>query len=125
MRILIATAAASLLTAAAAAGMMRAAPQPAPQADTATVAAPGLVWQSGKAALRLTDKPCPFDDLRRDLEREGVPPVRAYVVEQGDKKTTGCWAVDMGGDVMTLEPGRELGQIPVSWFRAGTAARRG
>jgi hypothetical protein len=123
MRILVATAAASLLTAAAAAGIMQAAPA-APRAEPATEAVPGLVYQSGKAMLRLTATPCPFKELRMELEREGIPPVRAYVVEQGSKQFVGCWSTDMGGDVMTLEPGRELGQIPVGWFRAPATPTR-
>jgi hypothetical protein len=121
MRILIATLAACVLTAAGSAGMaLHAKPArraPAPQGAHAIEAVPGITWQSGTATLRLTDRPCPFDDLSAQLAAEGIGPVRAYVVQQGNRQVTGCWSKDAGGDVATLEPGRQLGQIPVSWFR--------
>lgn len=120
MRILIATVAATLLTAAAAAGVaFRTAPAaPAKSAEKPDRAAPGLVWRSGSATLRLTDRGCPFEDLSAQLEIEGVAPARAYDVQQGTRKTTGCWSRDVGGDVITLEPGKELGQVPLDWFRS-------
>lgn len=121
MRILIAIVAALLVTAGATARMTLQA-KPAnhaavPQGEYAIKAVPGLVWHSGTVTLRLTDRPCPFNDLAVQLDAEGTGPVRAYVVQQGSRQVIGCWSKDAGGDVMTLEPGRELGQIPVTWFR--------
>jgi hypothetical protein len=52
------------------------------------------------------------------LQSESVEPARAYIVQQGKQRTTGCWSKDIGGDVVTLEPGRELGQIPIGWFQS-------
>jgi hypothetical protein len=124
MRILIATVAASVLAAAAAAGVaLHSVPAkssaPGPAIERATA---GLVWHSGSVALRLTDRPCPFEELSVQLETEGVSPARAYVVQQGKHRTTGCWSQDLGGDVVTMEPGRELGQIPIAWFRTEPGA---
>lgn len=120
MRILIATVAATLLTAAAAAGVaLRSTPaQPAKAEARPERAVPGLVWRSGTATLRLTDRRCPFEELSTQLEVEGVSSALAYEVQQGARKHTGCWAKDVGGDVITLEPGQELGQIPIDWFRS-------
>lgn len=124
MRTLIATVAASLVTAAAAAAMtFHSAPEAKvrPQGEPATQAVAGLTWQSGKAVLRLTDKPCPFEELSAELGMEGISPARAYEVQVGGKKSIGCWSTDAGGDVVTLEPGREIGTIPLDWFRTSGA----
>jgi len=124
MRILIASAAAMTMAAAAAAAMALHAPPAKPpqrvQASAgvvATDAAPGLVWRSGSATLRLTDRPCASEEFTRALETEGVTTARAYDVVQGSKRYSGCWTKDIGGDVVTMEPGRDIGQIPLDWFR--------
>lgn len=131
-RILIATAAAAGLTVAASlmtafaggksfhAAALTTPPQQAGR--VATEAVPGLTWRSGTATLRLTADACPYADLALQLETEGIAPARAYVVDQRDRKSIGCWAKDIGGDVVTMEPGREPGQIPIDWFRTPTGA---
>jgi hypothetical protein len=127
MRVLIATAATLTLAAAAAAGMALHSPpsrsaqrvqvsQPAPPAE----AVPGMVWRSGTATLRLTDRPCPSEEFTRALESEGVSKPRAYDVTQGSRRFSGCWSKDVDGDVVTMEPGRDIGSIPIGWFQPGT-----
>lgn len=95
-------------------------PQPAKfeAGSTPVDAVPGLVWRSGSATLKLSGRPCPSEELARPLENEGVSGARAYDVVQGSKRYTGCWAKDVAGDVLTMEPGREIGSIPIGWFRA-------
>ena len=124
MRVLIAGAATMTLAAAAAAALaLHGAPTPAPQAAPAAEAVPpddavpGLVWRSGTVTVRLTDRPCPSEDLARVLEVEGVTRPLAYEVTQKGRRSTGCWSKDLAGDVVTMEPGREVGSIPVAWFR--------
>jgi hypothetical protein len=75
------------------------------------------VWRSGTSVLRLTEQACPFRELAEDLEHYGVPPARSYVVQQKGKEVLGCWAPDMGGDVLTREPTGLAGFIPADWFR--------
>lgn len=129
MRIVIGAAVATLLAAAAAGAAVawhppQAATKPAPRPSVpAEIAVPGLTWQSGAATLRLLEHPCPYKDVALQLETEGIAPALSYVVHVGQKRIIGCWARDMGGDVMTLEPGRELGQIPLAWFRADRVGR--
>jgi hypothetical protein len=125
MRVLIASAAALTLGAAAAAALALHSPPAklsqrtvASEAAAPTDAVPGLVWRSGSATLRLTDQPCPNEEFTRTLESEGVTKPRAYEVTQGSRRYTGCWAKDVGGDVVTMEPGRDIGEIPIAWFRA-------
>lgn len=124
MRVLIPIAAAFTLAAAAAAAMALHAPPARPAQRTAaaqaappTDAVPGLVWRSGTAALRLTDRPCPSEDFTHTLEGEGVTTPRAYEVMQGTRRYSGCWSKDIGGDVLTMEAGRDIGTIPIGWFR--------
>lgn len=129
MRVLIATVAGlTVAVAAAAAAMVLHPPRPkaAPPVRGAegvrpAEAVPGLVWRSGSATLRLTDRPCPSDELAEALESEGVAKPRAYEVTQGSRHYTGCWTKDVGGDVVTIEPGREVGSIPIGWFQAAAA----
>ena len=66
--------------------------------------------------------PCPSEDLTRTLEVEGVTQALAYEVTQAkeSRRTIGCWSKDIGGDVVTMEPGRDIGSIPLAWFRAGS-----
>lgn len=125
MRALIATAGALTLAAAAAAALAVHTPPPrasqriAPHdAGPPTDAVPGLVWRSGSATLRLTGQPCPSEDFSRQLEMEGITKARAYEVTQGSHRFTGCWAKDDSGDVLTMEPGRDIGEIPIAWFRS-------
>ncbi|NML44565.1 hypothetical protein HHL11_12435 [Ramlibacter sp. G-1-2-2] len=126
MRILIASAAAMTMAAAAAAAMalhapparpLQRAPAAANPAQMPSDAVPGLVWRSGSATLRLTDRPCASEEFTRALETEGVTKARAYDVVQGSRRYSGCWSKDIGGDVVTMEPGRDIGQIPLDWFR--------
>ena len=127
MRVLIATAAAMTLAAAAAAAVvLHAPPARAPQrsalADAAAPAdaVPGLVWRSGTATLRLTDRPCSSEDFTQTLELEGVTQAREYEVTQANRRYIGCWVKDVGGDVVTMEPGRDdVGTIPIGWFQSG------
>jgi hypothetical protein len=130
MRVMIATAATITLAAATAAAMALHSP-PARQthgapaaikvADMAPAdAVPGLVWHSGSATLRLTDRPCASDELANQLDGEGVMKALAYEVTQGSRHYSGCWTKDVSGDVVTAEPGRDIGSIPVAWFRPGT-----
>jgi len=126
MRVLIATAGAMTLAAAAAAALaLHKPPSAAPRIAQASEApapddaVPGLVWRSGTATLRLTDKPCPIEDLARTLEVEGVTRPLAYEVTQASRRYVGCWSKDLGGDVVTMEPGRDIGSIPIAWFRKG------
>lgn len=126
MRVLIASAAAMTLAAAAAAALALHKPPAKPAQPTAVATAdapadavPGLVWRSGSATLRLTDRPCPSEDLARALEIEGVTPPLAYEVTQANRRYTGCWSKDLGGDVVTMEPGRDIGSIPIAWFQEG------
>lgn len=80
-------------------------------------AEPGLVWRYGTMALTLTDRPCPFEDAALYLEQEGIPPARAYIAVQGDRRSTGCWVAGMDGDVMTMKPDdQEHGTIPLERF---------
>ncbi len=135
MRILIATVATATLAAATAAAMVlrtppSSSPQPAPgahglagaDAAWATHAVPGLVWRSGTATLRLGDAPCPSEELTRALDGEGLTEARAYEVKQGSRRYGGCWTQDSGGDVVTIEPGREIGTIPIAWFERARKA---
>jgi hypothetical protein len=130
MRVLIATATLLTLAAAAAAAMaLHAPPARAPQRTPTIVAeapptdaVPGLVWRSGTAALRLTDRPCPSNEFIRILEGEGVSPPLAYEVTQGNRRYGGCWAKDIAGDVVTMEAGRDIGSIPIGWFRRETGS---
>lgn len=130
MRILIASVAGMTVAAAAAAAMVLHAPAsarhiaaatPVPVAASAGVppkeAVPGLVWRSGSVMLKLTDRPCPSAEFTSTLESEGVGQARAYDVVQGSRRYSGCWAKDDGGDVVTMEPGRDIGSIPLDWFR--------
>jgi hypothetical protein len=83
-----------------------------------------LVWRTGTMVLRLTDEDCPFTEERDQLEAEGIPPAKRYVVTQAGRKRSGCYVKDMGGDVLTLEPdGREVGTIPIDWFRREASER--
>ena len=91
----------------------------APDTTAPKKAAAGLVWRSGGMVLLLTDVPCPFEEFRDELESEGIPPARAYVVTQAGRAVTGCWAADIGGDVMTRRLDGEPGTIPLAWFRHG------
>jgi hypothetical protein len=91
-------------------------PKSQPRAKPAA-AVPGLVWRSGSMSLTLTDRPCPFEEMAAELEVEGVPPARAYVATQGARKASGCWARDMGGDILTRTPGGDEGTIPLDWFQ--------
>lgn len=132
MRVLIACAAAMTLAAAAAAALAlhapaaRLAPAARPSVAAApTDAVPGMVWRSGTATLRLTDRPCPSEEFTIALESEGVTKARAYEVTQANRRYGGCWAKDTGGDVVTMEPGREdIGSIPIAWFQVDGAATR-
>jgi hypothetical protein len=120
-KLLVASVAAFVLTAAGAAAVTLQVVPPADeraQGEPASRAVPGITWTSGSAVLRLTDTPCPSPEMSAELGMEGVTPPRVYVVEQGAKKTSGCWSTDVGGDVVTMEPGREIGTIPLDWFRA-------
>jgi hypothetical protein len=123
MRLVFASAATLGLMAAAAAfaTFHTAAPAHTSQAAAPKDAVPGLIWRSGTATMRLTDRPCPVDNFTRVLEIEGLAPARAYVVQQGRHQFTGCWAKDMDGDVITMEGNREEpGSIPLSWFQAAS-----
>lgn len=85
--------------------------------------APGhgdLVWTSGTYAVRLTDQPCLFPQFAEYLEEQGIPPARASVATQtGRPDVAGCWAFDIAGDVITLDPTTPPEAIPVSikWFK--------
>jgi hypothetical protein len=124
MRSLIAGATALILAAAAATALALHSPPAAPPQRPHAAAAPpkdavpGLVWRSGTATLRLTDRPCPSDELAQAVEMEGVTKARAYEVIQKKRRSTGCWAKGSDDDVVTMEPGRELGSIPIAWFQA-------
>ena len=130
MRILIPSALAMTLAVAAAAAAMalHTPPSRPPQrlavrdAAPPTDAVPGLVWRSGTATLRLMDGPCPSPEFAQTLETEGVTKARAYEVVQGSRRYTGCWTKDIGGDVLTLEPGRDIGSIPIDWFRRASGS---
>jgi len=76
-----------------------------------------LVWRSGTVTLRLTEEDCPYRELAADLECEGIPPAKAYVVDQESRRTIGCWTSDRDGDVITREPNGMAGTIPIDWFR--------
>lgn len=89
-----------------------------PPAAAPASARAGLVWRSGGMVLRLTDHACPFEEMALLLETDGVPPARAYVVTQGEHKATGCWARDIGGDVLTRSPSGQEGTIPLDWFKS-------
>jgi hypothetical protein len=130
MRVLIVTAGAMTVAAAAAAAMALHSPPSRPAHAVRTVAhasapsdaTPGLVWRSGSATLTLTGRPCPNEDLSRSLVGEGVGEPRAYEVSQGTRRYIGCWTKDVGGDVVTAEPGREVGSIPIEWFQRASGS---
>ena len=118
MRLVFASLATSILLAAAAAwASLHSASAHPSEGAPATDAVPGLVWHSGTVTMRLTDQPCRVDDFARVLEVEGVVPPRTYVVHQGSREFSGCWSKDLGGDVITMEANRDLGSIPIAWFR--------
>jgi hypothetical protein len=119
MRVLIATAIATTLAAVAAAAMAWHLPRQwmGPFHAAPKEAVPGLVWRNGTATLRLTDRPCASESLALALQSEGVGKPRTYEVVQGSRRYTGCWVKDMAGDVVTAEPGREIAEIPIAWFR--------
>jgi hypothetical protein len=134
MRVLIATASMMTVAAAAAAAMVLHAPAATPHAAASKQvsvasdgarpkeAVPGLVWRSGTVTLKLTDRPCPSAEFADALEQEGVGKARAYDVVQGSRRYTGCWTRDDGGDVVTMEPGRDIGSIPLDWFRMASGS---
>lgn len=77
----------------------------------------GLVWRNGTFSMRLTDQPCEREDLRAELEEEGIPPAKVYIATQGSIHSIGCWVLDMSGDVMTRNARGEEGTVPMGWFR--------
>lgn len=80
-------------------------------------AEPGLVWRNGTMALTLTAEPCHIEDATLYLEQEGIPPARRYVVTQGSRSYSACWAADISGDIMTMDAvAQEPGTIPLDWF---------
>jgi hypothetical protein len=91
--------------------------RPAPPKSPETQALGELVYRRGTFSLRLTNRPCPVDEFVLELESEGVPPALAFVTTQGDRRHLGCWAKDIGGDVMTRQAGAEPGTIPIDWFQ--------
>ncbi len=76
-----------------------------------------LAWRNGTLTLYLTEQPCQFKAFSNDLEEVGIPPARASVVVQTGRPTLpGCWAPDMGGDVLTRDAGGNDGMVPANWF---------
>lgn len=91
--------------------------QPVPAALPAP-ATGALVWRNGTFAMKLGDEPCPFEELDEALTERGVPPVKAYRELQRDGRWSmpGCWAKDMGGDVVTMDTAGGEGFVPIDWF---------
>lgn len=77
-----------------------------------------LMYRYGSFVLRLTEEPCPFEELDLQLSDEGIPPARAYREQQRDGRwrTPGCWAADIGGDIMTRDTAGGEGTIPRDWL---------
>lgn len=73
-----------------------------------------LTYRFGTFVMRLTDEPCPFEELDEHLTEQAVPPAKAYRVQERDGRwsTPGCWATDMGGDMMTMDTAGGEGMIP-------------
>ena len=89
-----------------------------PAAAPSAIAATGdLVYRSGTYSVRLTEKPCEDEELRGILEDIAVPPAKMYEITQVGKRSIGCWAYDMGGDVAAFSFGGGSGTIPIDWFR--------
>ena len=91
-------------------------PLPAPSAIAATG---DLVYRSGTYSVRLTDEPCPYEEITSTLDSEGIPPAKAYreLLSDGRWALPGCWARDIGGDVMTMDTAsNERKTIPKEWL---------
>lgn len=93
------------------AGWSGAAPKPA-------AAGGDPVYRSGSFILRLTQEECPFEELDTDLTNRGIPPARAYrtLTKDGRWAMPGCWAKDMGGDILTADTAGAEGFIPQDWL---------
>ena len=79
---------------------------------------PDPTYTQGSYSLRLTDRPCPFEEFTLELEEVGIPPARAFVASQeGRPTTTGCYSLDLEGDVLTRDLQAGDGFIPRDWFR--------
>ena len=55
-----------------------------------------------------------------ELEHEGIPPARSFVATQSGRPTlTGCWALDIAGDVILRDLSTTADALPVSmgWFK--------
>lgn len=89
----------------------------APAAAPAPVTTGELVYRQGTYSYRLTDEPCPFEEFALELEAEGIPPARMAAITSGSRRFTGCWAKDIGGDVMTRQFNVEPGTLPLDGFK--------
>jgi hypothetical protein len=109
-----------LLVVACAAGVLGAVSISRPEKpQPATAAAPTvLTYRYGSFVMRLGDEPCPFEELDAMLTSEGVPPAKAYreLQRDGRWRMPGCWATDIGGDVMTRDTAGGEGTIPKDWL---------
>lgn len=81
-----------------------------------------LVYRQGTYSYRLTDDPCPSEEFALELETEGIPPARAAVITSGNRRSIGCWAKDIGGDVMTRQFNAVPGTLPIDGFKPEPAA---
>lgn len=96
----------------------RSAPAPAAPVVSTAPPGPGMVYRFGTYALALTDRTCPDDEMSSILESEGIPPARATVVTSGARRYSGCWALNIDGDVLSLDVlSAESGTLPKEGFR--------
>lgn len=94
---------------------LAAADRPAAQASNTAE----LAYRRGSFVLRLTDEPCPYEEITSTLDREGIPPAKAYreLLNDGRWALPGCWARDIGDDVMTMDTASdERKTIPKEWL---------
>jgi hypothetical protein len=87
-------------------------------APQSTVTGGDPVYRSGSFIMRLTGEECPFEELDTDLTNRGIPPVKAYrtLTKDGRWAMPGCWAKDMGGDILTVDTAGGEGFIPKDWL---------
>lgn len=94
-----------------------AASQPAAKAPETNTAE--LAYRRGSFVLKLTDEPCPYEEIGAVLDSEAIPPAKAYreLLSDGRWALPGCWAKDISGDVMTMDTASdERKTLPKEWL---------
>jgi hypothetical protein len=78
-----------------------------------------LVYERGTVTWRLQQGQCRHEDLVEALVGEGkVGEHKAALIQQGERKWIGCWAMDYEADVLLVDVTGVRGFMPREWFRA-------